>query len=153
AVGRDIVFALGQYAPGTATGTHLLAHELTHVIQQASGIHRQAETIPAGPLQTNSAAALSYQPTMRPHVPTAPRISPPPLVQQGPTPPTTCPPVATVLNEIRTSDIGSRTETEMQHDINLARSPSSPSQPASNRMIRQADQAIRAVFGSLLPAG
>jgi hypothetical protein len=152
-VGHDIVFAPGQYAPGTATGTHLLAHELTHVIQQAPGIHRQPETIPVGPLQTNSAAALRYQPTMRPHVPTAPTISPPPPVQQGPTPPTTCPPTATVLNEIRTSDIGSRTETKMQHDINLARSLSSLSLPASDRTIRQADQAIRAVFGSLLPAG
>ncbi|CAG0930516.1 hypothetical protein TFLX_01799 [Thermoflexales bacterium] len=35
-VGRDVVFAAGQYAPGTATGQHLLAHELTHVVQQAN---------------------------------------------------------------------------------------------------------------------
>ena len=33
-VGRDIVFGMGQYAPGTNEGKHLLAHELTHVIQQ-----------------------------------------------------------------------------------------------------------------------
>jgi hypothetical protein len=33
-VGRDIVFAEGQYAPGTGSGRRLLAHELTHVIQQ-----------------------------------------------------------------------------------------------------------------------
>jgi hypothetical protein len=36
-VGRDIVFGTGQYAPATNTGRHLLAHELTHVIQQHSG--------------------------------------------------------------------------------------------------------------------
>jgi hypothetical protein len=32
--GRDVVFAAGQYAPGTHIGTRLLAHELTHVLQQ-----------------------------------------------------------------------------------------------------------------------
>jgi hypothetical protein len=32
--GRDIVFGDGQYAPGTASGQKLLAHELAHVIQQ-----------------------------------------------------------------------------------------------------------------------
>jgi hypothetical protein len=33
-VGRDIVFARGQYAPRTVSGRRLLAHELTHVAQQ-----------------------------------------------------------------------------------------------------------------------
>ncbi len=32
-VGRDVVFAEGQYAPGTNEGQRLLAHELTHVVQ------------------------------------------------------------------------------------------------------------------------
>ncbi|HEX5874953.1 MAG TPA: DUF4157 domain-containing protein [Pyrinomonadaceae bacterium] len=35
-VGRDVVFGAGQYAPGTERGTRLLAHELTHVVQQTS---------------------------------------------------------------------------------------------------------------------
>lgn len=35
--GRDIVFGSGQYAPHTTTGRHLLAHELTHTLQQNSG--------------------------------------------------------------------------------------------------------------------
>jgi hypothetical protein len=34
-VGRHIVFGAGQYSPGTAPGRMLLAHELTHVLQQA----------------------------------------------------------------------------------------------------------------------
>jgi hypothetical protein len=34
AVGRDVVFGAGQYAPGTHEGRRLLAHELTHVVQQ-----------------------------------------------------------------------------------------------------------------------
>lgn len=33
-VGRDIVFGSGRYAPQTAEGRRLLAHELTHVVQQ-----------------------------------------------------------------------------------------------------------------------
>jgi hypothetical protein len=33
-VGSDIVFGAGQYAPATIAGQHLLAHELTHVLQQ-----------------------------------------------------------------------------------------------------------------------
>ena len=32
-VGQDIVFAEGRYAPDSAVGRHLLAHELTHVVQ------------------------------------------------------------------------------------------------------------------------
>ncbi|MBR0565471.1 DUF4157 domain-containing protein [Azoarcus sp. L1K30] len=34
-VGRDIVFNRGEFQPGSHQGRHLLAHELTHVIQQA----------------------------------------------------------------------------------------------------------------------
>ncbi len=34
-VGRDVVFAAGQFAPGTASGKRLLAHEIAHVLQQS----------------------------------------------------------------------------------------------------------------------
>ncbi len=34
-VGHDLVFAPGRYAPGTAAGQRLLAHELTHTVQQS----------------------------------------------------------------------------------------------------------------------
>lgn len=33
-VGRDVVFGAGQFAPATSAGQRLLAHELTHTIQQ-----------------------------------------------------------------------------------------------------------------------
>lgn len=33
-VGHDIVFGAGQFAPGTRDGRRLIAHELTHVVQQ-----------------------------------------------------------------------------------------------------------------------
>jgi outer membrane protein OmpA-like peptidoglycan-associated protein len=36
-VGHDIVFGQGQYQPATESGQRLLAHELTHVLQQERG--------------------------------------------------------------------------------------------------------------------
>ena len=36
-VGGNIAFAEGQYSPSTAEGKRLLAHELTHVVQQGGG--------------------------------------------------------------------------------------------------------------------
>ena len=33
-VGRNVVFGTGQYTPGTSEGRRLMAHELTHVVQQ-----------------------------------------------------------------------------------------------------------------------
>jgi len=36
-VGQDIYFGEGQYQPDTPRGQHLLAHELTHTIQQTNG--------------------------------------------------------------------------------------------------------------------
>jgi len=36
-VGRNVVFGAGQYTPHTTAGRHLLAHELTHVVQQSGG--------------------------------------------------------------------------------------------------------------------
>jgi hypothetical protein len=54
-VGRNIVFGAGQFAPNSQQGKRLLAHELTHVVQQ-SNLHRlmctrwttYAETQPSG---------------------------------------------------------------------------------------------------------
>lgn len=39
-VGSDVVFGTGQYAPGSSGGQRLLAHELTHVVQQGGGPSR-----------------------------------------------------------------------------------------------------------------
>ena len=41
-VGRDVVFGAGQYAPGTTAGRRLMAHELSHVVQQRQGLHTAA---------------------------------------------------------------------------------------------------------------
>lgn len=40
-VGNDVVFASGQFRPDTADGKRLLAHELTHVVQQNGAKERQ----------------------------------------------------------------------------------------------------------------
>ena len=37
-LGRDVVFGAGEYAPESASGRRLLAHELTHVVQQTPGV-------------------------------------------------------------------------------------------------------------------
>lgn len=41
-VGADIVFGAGRYAPGSDAGRRLLAHELTHVVQQGAVLRRHA---------------------------------------------------------------------------------------------------------------
>lgn len=40
--GNDIVFSKSEFQPETAEGKKLIAHELTHVMQQDGGIHRNA---------------------------------------------------------------------------------------------------------------
>jgi len=46
-VGRDVVFARDAYDPHTIEGRHLIAHELTHVVQQNgsadAGVVQRAE--------------------------------------------------------------------------------------------------------------
>lgn len=42
-VGRDIVFGTARYEPGTMEGKRLLAHELTHVVQQSAAIQRSIQ--------------------------------------------------------------------------------------------------------------
>lgn len=44
-VGKDIAFGAGQYVPGTKEGKRLMAHELTHVIQQTRHQGQRAERL------------------------------------------------------------------------------------------------------------
>ncbi|MDQ1741065.1 MAG: hypothetical protein QOE53_2717, partial [Pseudonocardiales bacterium] len=44
--GADIYFSQGSYAPGSAAGQHLLAHELSHVAQHARGTHASSDSGP-----------------------------------------------------------------------------------------------------------
>lgn len=81
-VGRDVVFGEGEYSPGTREGNRLLAHELTHVVQQRdrgdSVIRRQFVT-PLGPgggfgglMERDRQRALVAPPPPAPTVATAP---------------------------------------------------------------------------------
>ena len=58
-VGRNVVFGAGRYAPESDAGKRLLAHELTHVVQQAGGASRTSAVVqrrpqPAPPRPVNT---------------------------------------------------------------------------------------------------
>jgi len=48
-VGNDVVFGAGQYSPKSAQGRRLLAHELTHVVQQSQPAPRPHPVVHAAP--------------------------------------------------------------------------------------------------------
>jgi len=58
-IGRDVVFGSGQYAPGTTAGQNLLAHELTHVVQQNFGESRSQRVSPTESSHDQEQEALS----------------------------------------------------------------------------------------------
>jgi hypothetical protein len=45
-VGNDVYFNEGKYSPNTNSGKHLLAHELTHTVQQTGGIGKRVQREP-----------------------------------------------------------------------------------------------------------
>jgi len=56
-VGNDVVFGEGQYAPTTPAGSELLAHELTHVVQQSGGPSPGSNELTVGDAQSRWSAA------------------------------------------------------------------------------------------------
>ena len=44
-VGRNLVFGAGQYSPATDAGQSLMAHELTHVVQQSANKNDRVQTV------------------------------------------------------------------------------------------------------------
>jgi hypothetical protein len=54
--GRHLVFGAGEYSPATVSGRRLLAHELTHSVQQGFAAHPLARSIPG------SGRAIQRQP-------------------------------------------------------------------------------------------
>ena len=115
-VGRNMVFGMGQYVPGTSEGRRLMAHELTHVVQQKGHSRLSTASLAIGTpgdtfeqeAQTTaervmSSSSVGATPAMRhqresemtlrrlpgqPH--TCPPAAPPP--QETPKQPPTCPP-------------------------------------------------------------
>ncbi len=60
--GRDIYFAPGAYQPETEDGKRLLAHELTHVVQQSGGAAEQPVTSPEEEAEHAADAAVAGKP-------------------------------------------------------------------------------------------
>ncbi len=61
--GRDIVFSAGQYAPASPRGRSLLAHELTHVLQQEKS---RSPIVQRQPLQGTTPTPAPAGPTTKP---------------------------------------------------------------------------------------
>jgi len=57
-VGKDVVFNEGQYFPNSSEGKRLIAHELTHVIQQSNNAEIAARQSPETPASGNHGAVL-----------------------------------------------------------------------------------------------
>jgi hypothetical protein len=66
-VGNAIVFGAGEYAPRSASGRHLLAHELTHTIQQGAPVLR-AKPVRAETGGRAAAAAPAPKPVCGPEI-------------------------------------------------------------------------------------
>ncbi len=62
-VGRDIFFAPGRFAPETRAGQRLLAHELTHVVQQVGGHEVIQRQVASGQGQSPRSAYQSLNPS------------------------------------------------------------------------------------------
>lgn len=60
AVGKDIVFGSGRFAPETPEGRHLLSHELTHVIQQSG---EATTTLQRQPAASGAPATIGQEET------------------------------------------------------------------------------------------
>ena len=67
-VGRDIVIGAGQYSPETTEGRRLLAHELTHVIQQ-EGFSSAGSTLEGAKVQRQRKRKIKDIPFELPPVP------------------------------------------------------------------------------------
>ncbi|MEK9765598.1 MAG: DUF4157 domain-containing protein, partial [Thalassolituus sp.] len=61
AIGNDIYFASGEYNPESERGQELLAHELTHVVQQSRGINRKVYRAAANPARAADPTARAVQ--------------------------------------------------------------------------------------------
>jgi len=72
--GRDVFFRQGEYNPGSSSGRELLAHELTHVVQQnGDGIHRKMTVSEPGDAHEIEADQMARLVMQQEHASTADR--------------------------------------------------------------------------------
>ncbi len=97
AVGEDVAFAAGAFAPGTPHGDALIAHELTHVAQQRVGATAGA---PAGAATAEREASSA----------TVTQLSPrPTMIHRQPAPPA----------GISQADLNTKLKALLGHDVTL----------------------------------
>jgi hypothetical protein len=82
-LGRDVVFGAGQYQPRSTEGQRLLAHELTHVVQQ-NGVSAQKLNTVSANIITPAAKQIQRAASVEPSLPL-------PAGEQGPPAPLTLP--------------------------------------------------------------
>ena len=81
-VGRDIVFGAGEYAPASPAGKQLIAHELTHVLQQKNGhVSGRPSGAKASPSISSGAGPTIQRQAGRPARPAVSRGAP--VVEDG----------------------------------------------------------------------
>lgn len=138
--GQHVVFGSNQYSPGTHAGQRLLAHELAHVVQSKPHLARQ-QTNPPPPNQTPN------PPTNQP-----PSATPNPPTNQPANPPPTCTVPADAAKQIADQGIPAQVIAAMRFAIGKGTIRASQAIPLTDAVINQADAAIKAQFGSLLPS-
>lgn len=78
--GNDVYFNEGKYNPSSTEGAHLLAHELTHTVQQGAAVRREVKTqdeLEFKPLQRKVAPDIQRDPpTASGGAATAPTVAP-----------------------------------------------------------------------------
>ncbi len=57
--GRDVVFGNGEFSPDSPRGRRLIAHELTHVVQQGTAVRRQPDDGPTSGEDENGRGAVA----------------------------------------------------------------------------------------------
>jgi hypothetical protein len=64
-VADNIVFGRGEFAPSTETGSRLLAHELTHVVQQQAHASQMAGVVQRAPSALESSTSIHERENVR----------------------------------------------------------------------------------------
>jgi Domain of unknown function (DUF4157) len=92
-VGNDIYFNEGQYNPGSGEGKHLLAHELTHTIQQGYGTVMKSQglgdlsNVPPNNILRTPMTSITAQPRPAQPAPAQPAPAQPAPAQPAPAQP------------------------------------------------------------------
>src|SRR6516162_4201657 len=85
--GRDVFFRQGEYSPGSSSGRELLAHELTHIVQQnGDGIQRKMTVSEPGDAHEIEADQMASAVMQQEHAPPIGRQVMPPQEEEEKSP-------------------------------------------------------------------